>query len=223
MKDCFSVKFLGYEIIIPKKDVKFSGDFGLVTVSFDVEGVYQGQLIGIVDHDFNEIISLFPREQLVTMQLFSHDILFLIDKGVTRRHYRMYQLYKENENIIWKPLPFLNFQYVNDNICKVWLIQNGDIALALYDVINKKIISNLFSYIGDFYYHEGFNQVVAEAGYHIFYNESNYNKLMTYINLEGKVVSPYFDCDQNKFYDFNEDFQSILDDVKENMKGWGRL
>lgn len=223
MKNCFSMKFLGQEIILPKKDVQFHGDFGYAYAYFDLEDYYNGSLIGVVDHDFQEIIPLFPIEQLGKIQLFEHSILLLVNKGIYEECYKMYQVEKKEHGIVWMPLPFLDFEAVNENISKAFIEQDETAGFILYDVTKKNAISNLFHFIDSFAYNKDFNQVVAEAGYYVPYNENAFNKIKTYISLDGKVVAPYLDCDQNRIYDSNCDFQEMILDVMKNMGGYGRL
>lgn len=225
MKQCFSIYFNSTEIILPKKEVKFIGNLGLVKVYYDDligEDFYCDYLVGVVDVNFNEFIPLFPVSQLGRIEIFDSGVLLCINKGITKDLYQVYQIEKTCDNVVWNSLPFLNFISVSKNIVKVQIDIGGDIVEALYDVSKKELISKYFHFIDSFIYNENLHEIVAEASYYLPYNEEQYNQIKTYINLKGEVVAPYLDCDQNKFYNSNMDFREIVMAVAQDMKGKSR-
>lgn len=218
MKNCFSMNFLGHEIILSKNNIQFIEDFGLVQAFFDVNEDYKGYLVGVVDHNFQEVVPLFPVTQLGKIEVFNYSILLSVDKGITQERYQMYQIEKRGENIVWIPLPFLDFVSINGDLAKIQIEQDGVIGEVLYNVSDKRIVSDFFHFIDVFNYNKYFDLVVAEAGYYLFLDENNFNEIKTYIDLKGKVVGPYLDCKQNKLYDSHGDFQEMIESIVEDMR-----
>ena len=225
MKQCFSIYFNGMEILLPKKDIQFIGDLGLVKVCYDgliEDCFYCDYLVGVVDRNFDEVIPLFPVSQLGRMEIFDGGVLLCINKGITEDLYRVYQIEKVNEKVVRTSLPFLYFVPVSNNVFKVQMDVDGNIEEALYDASKKEIISSCFHFIDSFIYNENLKEKVAEASYFLPYNEEQFNQIKTYINLKGEIVAPYLDCDQNKIYDSNMDIQEIVMAVAQDMKGKSR-
>ncbi|MBE6154658.1 MAG: hypothetical protein E7163_03710 [Firmicutes bacterium] len=64
MNNCFKTIFEGYEILLPKNNVKFKNGSGIVNAYFKMKYdnlIVDEPLIGIVDEDYNFIIDLFPK------------------------------------------------------------------------------------------------------------------------------------------------------------------
>ena len=225
MKQCFSIYFNGMEILLPKKDIQFIGDLGLVKVCYNGlidEYFYCDYLVGVVDRNFDEVVPLFPVSRLGRMEIFDGGVLLCINIGITEDLYQVYQIEKVNEKIVWNFLTFLYFVPVSNNVFKVQMDVDGNIEEALYDASKKRLISNCFHFIDSFIYDEKLKEKVAEASYYLPYNEEQFNQIKTYINLKGEVVAPYLDCDQNKIYDSNMDFREIVMAIAQDMKGKSR-
>ena len=225
MEQCFSLYFNNTEILLPKKDITFIGDLGLVKVYFNsmvANFFYNDYLVGVIDKNFNEVVPLFSVGRLGRIEIFDNGVLLCINKGITKDLYRIYQIEKVNDKVVWNSLPFLYFASVSSNVFKIQMDIEGNIVEALYDASKKELISKFFHSIDSFVYNENLKEIVAEASYYLPYNEEQFNQIKTYINVKGEVVAPYLDCNQNKIYDANMDFREIIMAVAQDMKGKSR-
>lgn len=219
MKQSFSMKYLGYEILLAKKDVTFKNGLGIVHAEFLCDTTdghwYKLPLIGIVDQEFKTIVPLFDSSLLMNLALFDGQVFLRMKNPVNEQTFISYQMERQEDGSwIQASVPFDDFTQVNDSILKVRIRNN----VFLYDAFNNQIISQTFHFIGSFSYRDDLKETAAPADYFFPYDEDHFNQLETYINLEGKIIAPYFDCDNQKYYDQGVDLEEMAMDVIHNME-----
>ena len=220
MKNYFSMSFLEQEIILSKSNVSFDKDFGIVKIPCLVNSEYLGQLLfGVVDQDFNTIIPLFPYENLDRISFINSKNIIM--KVHTDWDHLWHVVIKENKTV-FRNLPFLDYSHFDHRFIKVRNAFFGSVY-SFYDVFLQKLVLPYFHYISDFYYDLENHDLRALAIYFVPYDEHVDNQIITYINSNMEIITPYIDSLQNKEYDSKMEFSTVLSLVKEDMKGHGRV
>lgn len=210
MKQCFTMCFLNYDIVLPKSSVVFEKGLGKVEVKCLVSGSYFGEtLFGIVDLDFKTIIPLFPLKNLEKISII--DSCHIIMK-VKTPFSTLYHVENRDDKIFFHFLPYEDYRYVNQDLIKVKINEK---LYSLYNFRLKSLTIPFVHYVSNFY--EGENRALIT--YFLPYAEDHYNQILAYVDTKGKIVTPYYDCDQKKEYDSSLSFVDVLTMVKEDMKG----
>ena len=226
MGNYFSMSFNGLEFLFPKKTISFTNGFGVVKGLYEdvIEEEYyiRESLIGVVDQNFKTVISLFPERILGKIEILDGGVI-LIQLKESLEEIRVYQVnYLKGEGEVLV-LPCVDFFSISSDIVKVKSKSESGFGMleSLYDVSKGEFISDQFHFIDSFHYDEERKQMVAQTIYFLPYDENRFNSVITYINLNGEVISPYLDVDQNKYYpldlDLKDIFSSIVDDMNKKM------
>ena len=220
MDHYFTMYFNGYEIMMPKKDVEFRHGYGIVRPFLDItiNGIrYYEPLIGVVNQDFKPVLSLVLKAQVDKLDIVQDGVLFKVMDSLDDT-FHIYILKEEDSHLVEYKLTAQDYTYINDSIIKLQLVTDDTWVEVLYNVVTREVISPAFNAIDDFHFSAGKNAFVAFAAYFLPYDEHHFNKLVTQIDLKGNVITPYYDVDQNKFYEQNQDIGDIIDCVVQDMK-----
>lgn len=225
MNQSFSMNYLGYDIILAKRDVTFRNGLGIVQATFTPDALEEGYyyrlpLIGIVDQEFKTIVPLFAANLLMNLALLDGQIFLRMKNPVNTDLSCAYQIERQKDGTwLQASVPFDDFTHIDGSILKVKVENN----VFLYDALQNQILSPTFHFIGNFTYVDHLGEIAAPADYFFPYDEDHFNQLETYINLQGQIVAPYFDYDAQKYYDPAIDLEEMTNDVIHNMESRKRL
>lgn len=224
MDKCFKINYNGCEIIMPKSGVNFYRGLGFINpiYSYKIDDELKFiSLAGLVNEDYELVIDLVPLDYLNKLSIFDKHNIFVDYNDEFRGRMLCHVEICENEDI-WYRLAFQDFEYIDEDLCRVILDFNGLRKEALYSVKEKDIISSLFDYIDAFGYNEEYGQVVALAYYILPDENNNFIQINTYINKKGEIIAPYFDVLHKKYYDKDMDISEIFRLVREDMSSLTR-
>ncbi len=219
MEQCFSIYFLGQEIVLPKDIVYFIGDYGIIkTVWLNEDEDYKKVLFGIVDKNYKTIVPLIFYDILDKFSFLQDNRIILKLNSTPDRLYLIEVL--ENKHI-FNILPYVDYELVDNRLVKVKNILFDDVY-ALYDTSENRMITSYFHHISDFYYDESKNTVCALVVYFVPYNDGQYNQIITYIDFNGNVIEPYLDVDNEIQFDMSMKLSEVVALVQQNMDGYIR-
>ena len=168
MKNCFNLKCGEEEITLLKRDVKFSNGYGIVRA---LVGIYDeednfglAKCLAVVDSNFKEAIPFMEEKDVLEILILNKgNILIKLLNDDEEIHFT----FRAADIKFFAQLNCLNFFKVDNNIVQLEQIFDNWAKFALYDVNEKKLISDFYNVIGSFIYNSRLEQEVALANYYI--------------------------------------------------------
>ena len=170
VKECFSVYYGTYEIILPKSSVEFKYGKGIVkaVINFEYDNqIYSKDLIGVIDEDYNVIINLVPLAIMPKIEFFANDLCVIkysetMDEN--NLEYNVFSCVVSDGFLRTKcSLEAHDFEVLDENLVMLKSYLNDNLIVALYNPIQEDLITPYYSYISDFKYNSVYNENVART------------------------------------------------------------
>lgn len=227
-KNCFSMRFHNYEIILPKERAHFQYGYAVVNPRYNIEfktpdGIIAADepLVGIIDSNYNPILNLTFQYVMPHVEVFPNDLFVVrLKDNYMEKDGDNYSVFRcgfiQGEFQTLQDLKAVSFERISESVIKLDTIVSEDGAhlYALYDVVSQELLTPYFYQIGDFQYDQEFETDVADA---IFVTKNVNNepvKILCKINRRGEASSTFWNLDTGVFYDFPE-LQDVVDFVNE--------
>ena len=208
MNHSFIMKYEGLEFVLRKADVDFRHGLGIVTAVIEMDWgdeVTNETLIGVVNPNYESVFGFVPLFLFEQFQVLDEEDVVFITKDHQLYHLKVDQDYIE----IFSLLAY-EYEYLGSKILKI----NDGGSEALFSLETDQLISDHFSHIGSFEYREEYGCEVAEASVLFSIDEALVQQIITYINKEGKVISPYYVANQKIYCDESMNISEVIEFVK---------
>lgn len=216
MKECFSLYFNGIEIVLPKRDVSFVGDIGIVKVlyTFDIDDeAYAINLYGVVNRDYELVLGYIAENQLDKINIMKDNyILIKYSKDMKEEMPICCQYQYKDGNIYLNQLPIYDYEVLTDSVIKMKIMEDDTHLEVLFDILKQEFISNFYYFIDGFTFNQEYQCMVAKAGYYMIDDNKLYHEIITYIDINGRMLEAYYDIKSDTYYENIEDI----------LKGGGR-
>ena len=224
-KNCFTMNFNNMDFYFPKDTISFKHGYGIVKARYEFEITEEDKilyadepLIGIIDKHYHKVMELFPAFKLPLIEIFDNSNFVVKRKDSDDKEGNDYSVYIANIDngnlVIQVDLSANNFTRINDTTIMLDSIvsKDGCHLYALYNVVNKELLTPYFYYIGPFHYDSEYETEVADAVYVVQDSNDELVKIGCIINKNGEAAHHFWNIDTGVFYDFPE-LQDVIEFV----------
>ncbi len=195
MNNSFKIICGEEEITLLKKDVEFINGYGIVHAlfgSYDDDDNFQlTRCIGIVDQNYEEVIPLIIEQNLLDILILAKGNI-LLKVQTENSEDILHFTFKGSQAKFCAELNCVAFFQVDNNLVQLQNNEEAWARYALYDVNNKKLLSDYYSVIGSFIYNSEFKEEIALANSYILNEDGNVIDIIsTFINKKGKILKPF--------------------------------
>lgn len=223
-ENVFSLDFMGQDIILPKEDVVFKKDLGLVH-AYGYYGIGNSfvsiPLVAIVDKNYFPVLSLTPRQIVPKIEMLDNgDILCIIivnSEYIGSRRF-VYHYYLNEEGKEWtSELDADAYEIVGDHTIRLCALLGKGYMYGLYDLTSKDSTC-YFDKIEAFRENPEFGCKTALATTFVYDNDQIVNSISCEISEDCKVVSGYKEANTGALFDGD----MLIDDVIAQAQNLGR-
>ncbi len=222
MKNCFTLQVEDETLVLKKDDVAFFNGYGVFSAELgsyeDGEHITYLPVLGVVNQEYDLVLPLIPTESVLKINIFKEGniLLSLMDKN---QEIRVLHATFDNATSTVLVLDASDYYPFNDDYVQLEKRFGNWQYYALYDVVQKKRVSEYFNVISNFGYNSMLGQEAALANYYITDNEGNIKDIIAcFINIKGQIITNF----RSLFDDVDLGTQK-LDEAVKIYKGKGRV